>query len=54
MLEVVDGDADDGWLVRVGDPGVLAMPTAPDTLEDAPCLGVCCRLNCNAFASAFS
>lgn len=54
VLDVVEEDAEDGGFVVVGDPGIADPPTAPDTPCDDPFLGVCCRRNCRALASAFS
>ena len=41
MLEVEDEDAADGWFEEVGGSGVPELPTAPDTVEEEPFLGVC-------------
>jgi hypothetical protein len=54
VLDVVADEAEDGWFVVAGDPGMADPPTAPDILDDEPCLGVCCRRSWRAFASAFS
>ncbi len=45
VLDVVAEEAEEGGCVLVGDVGVAPPPTAPDTLCDAACLGVCWRRN---------
>ena len=42
MFEVEADEAEEGV---IGDPGVAELPTAPDTLVVAPCLGACWRRN---------
>jgi len=54
VLDVVAEDAEEGGCVLVGEVGVAAPPTDPDTLWEEPCLGACWRRNCRAFARAFS
>lgn len=41
VLEVEVEEAEEGALVTVGDAGTIELPTAPETLGDGPCLGVC-------------
>jgi hypothetical protein len=53
VFDVVEEEAEDGWFVTVGD-GRIDPPTAPEMLFEEPCLGVCCRRSCRAFARAFS
>ena len=54
VLDVVVEEADDGWVVFVGDAGTADPPTAPAILCEEPFFGSCCRFSCRAFARAFS